>query len=289
MAEDRRYVEVPDDVAGEPLECVEQHAHVELPRLIGADVFVERRELRVIEGPVPIGPVHRMVDRDEVHRSDQPVGAHCLDDVLGIGPGARIVVDLGADRVAHSAPQAFRDHLGVPDVDVGRLGSTVEVAGLGQFERAPHQIHRRRILERQRIHMVGDHHEARVAPAARVIKPQEQHASREGKRAFLGIRLVFAFGVSVNIGDSCHARVAFGVHETGVLSENFPSRPPPSWGQEQKKSRLTISRRQGFLLRELPGLGLDCVELLRSAFGRSARCRVSVYRYPPRSEHLQSS
>ena len=74
MAENRRNVEVSDDVAGQPLERVEQHAHVEFPRLVGADVLVERREFRVVEGPIPVGPVNRVFDRDEVHRADQPSG-----------------------------------------------------------------------------------------------------------------------------------------------------------------------------------------------------------------------
>jgi hypothetical protein len=47
---------------------------------------------------------------------------------------------------------------------------------------------------------------------------------------------VFAFGVSVDIGDGGHARVAFGVHETGVLSENPPRRPPALTEREQKKA-----------------------------------------------------
>ena len=91
-----------------------------------------------------------MLDRDEVDRADQAVGPHRVDDVLRVGPGARIVVDLGADRVAHPAAQPFGDDLRVPDVDVGGLGRAVEVAGLREFERAAHEIHRGRILERQR-------------------------------------------------------------------------------------------------------------------------------------------
>jgi hypothetical protein len=47
---------------------------------------------------------------------------------------------------------------------------------------------------------------------------------------------VFALGVSVDVGDSGHAWVAFGVHETGVLSENLPRRPPHlRWAQQKKK------------------------------------------------------
>jgi len=63
---------------------------------------------------------------------------------------------------------------------------------------------------------------------------------------------MFALGVSVDIGDSGHARVAFGVHETGVLSENLPRRPPLRAETVAKKSRLTISRRTRVSLEKSP-------------------------------------
>ena len=80
----------------------------------------------------------------------KPVGTHRVDDVLCVGTGARIVVDLGADRVAHPAAQAFGDDLRVADVDVRGLRGAVEVAGLRELERAANEIDRRRVLEGQR-------------------------------------------------------------------------------------------------------------------------------------------
>jgi hypothetical protein len=63
---------------------------------------------------------------------------------------------------------------------------------------------------------------------------------------------MLAFGVAVDIGDSVHARIALGVHETDVLSEILPSRPPPPSGKRAKKSRLTISRRTRVSLKGSP-------------------------------------
>ncbi len=81
-----------------------------------------------------------MVDREEVDRADHAVGTHRIDDVLRVGPAARVVVDLGADREAHAAAQPFGDDGRVRHVDAGRLGRAVEVAGRGEFERAPHGV-----------------------------------------------------------------------------------------------------------------------------------------------------
>ncbi len=170
-ADDGRDVEVADDVAGEPFDRVDQRAHVELPQLIGADRLEVFLELGVVERPGPVLAVDRMRDRDEVHRPDHRVGTHRVDDVLRVGTRARIVVDLGPDRVAHPAPQPFADDGGMANLDARRLGGPVQVAGLRELERAPHEIDRRRILEREVVHVVGDHEETRISAAAGVIEP----------------------------------------------------------------------------------------------------------------------
>jgi hypothetical protein len=38
---------------------------------------------------------------------------------------------------------------------------------------------------------------------------------------------MLAFGVTVDVGNSVLARIALGVHETDVLSENLARRPSP--------------------------------------------------------------
>ena len=139
------------------------------------------------------------------------VGAHRVDDVLRVGPRARIVVDLGADRIAHPAPQALADDRGVRHVDAGGLGGAVEVARLGELERAADEIDGGRVLEGEVVHVVGDHQEARVPAPARMVEPQEQHPRRERQRPFLGVRFVLALGVAVRVGDREEARVALGV------------------------------------------------------------------------------
>ena len=255
VAEDRRDVEVADDVAGQPLEGVEQHAHVELPGLFGADLVVEPGKFGIIERPIPVGAVDGVLDRDEMDRADEAVGPHRIDDVLGVGPCARIVVDLGADREAHAAAQAFRDDLGVHDVDVGGLGGAVQIAGLGQFEGAPDEVDRGRIFERQRIHVVGDHQKTRISAPAGVEKPQEQHARRQGQGTFLGVGLVFALGVAVDIRDGVHARVALGMHETCVLSLCGPGRPFRGRTEGKKKPADDQPADKGLRFRRLPGLG----------------------------------
>ncbi len=171
VAEDRRDVEVADDVPGQPFDRVEQGRHVEFPRALDADVIEERDELRIVERPVVVRALGRMFDRDEVDRADQAVGTHRVDDVLRVGAAARVVVDLGADRVAHAAAQPLGDHRRVPDLDPGRLGRAVEVAGRGQLQRAAHQIDRRRVLEGQVVHVVADHEETRAAAPAGVEEP----------------------------------------------------------------------------------------------------------------------
>ena len=100
---------MPDDVRRQLLDVVEELGGVELPQFLGADELVESRELVVVEGPRPVGAFLRMVDRDEVDGADDAVGPHRVDDVLRVGPRARIVVDLGADREAHAAPQTLGD------------------------------------------------------------------------------------------------------------------------------------------------------------------------------------
>ena len=46
---------------------------------------------------------------------------------LGVRAAARVVVDLGADRVAHAAAKSFGDDLGMADFDAGRLGRAEQV------------------------------------------------------------------------------------------------------------------------------------------------------------------
>ena len=108
-----------------------------------------------------------MVDRQEVDRADQAVGPHRVDDVLRVGSGARVVVDLGADREAHAPAQALGDDGRVAELDAGGFGRAVEVARLGELERAADEIDGGRILERQVVDVIGDHHEARLSRAAR--------------------------------------------------------------------------------------------------------------------------
>ena len=198
-------------------------------------------ELGIVERPIPVRSVYRMVDRQEVYRPDHAVGLHRIDDVLRIGPRARIVIDLGADRVAHPAPQTFRDDRSVADLDAGGLGSAVEVAGLGEFERAAHEIDRGRVFERQVVHVVGDHHEARPPAPAGVIEPEEQHARRERDRTLVAKRLVLALGVPVYVWYRVYARVVFDVivqvvvfrgdsatrrNAFASLAEPLPGHPP---------------------------------------------------------------
>jgi hypothetical protein len=47
---------------------------------------------------------------------------------------------------------------------------------------------------------------------------------------------MLAFSVSVDVGDSVNARIALGVHETCVLSQNLPERPPRIKASGQKKA-----------------------------------------------------
>ena len=154
--------------------------------------------------------MHRVGDRDEVHRANDGVRPHRVDDVLRVGSRARVVVDLGSDRVAHPAAQPFAHDGRVADVDVRRLGCAVEIAGLGKLERPAHQIDRRRILEGQVVHVVGDHEEARITAPRGMVEPQEQHPRRQRERALLSVRLVLAFGVAVRIGDREKPGVVLG-------------------------------------------------------------------------------
>ena len=71
-----------------------------------------------------------------MHGANHAVGPHGIDDILCVGSGARIVVDLRADRKPHALAHAFGDDRGVRDVDAGRFGRTVQIAGFGELERA---------------------------------------------------------------------------------------------------------------------------------------------------------
>ena len=93
--------------------------------------------------------------------ADDAVGTHRVDDVLRVGPRARIVVDLGADREAHAAPQPFGDDRRVRDVDAGGFGRAVQIAGMREFERAAYGVHGAGVFERQVVDVVGHHQEAR--------------------------------------------------------------------------------------------------------------------------------
>ncbi len=149
-----------------------------------------------------------MVDRQEMDRADDRIGAHRVDDVLGVGPVARVVVDLRTDRVAHAPAQAFRHDGGVLHVDAGRLGGAVQVAGVRELEGAPDQVDRGRIFEGEVVDVIGDHHEAGSAPPASVVEPQEQHARRVRDRPLLGKGLVLALGMTVGVGNRLQTRVA---------------------------------------------------------------------------------
>ena len=146
---------------GQFLEVVDQLGHVEFPKLVSADHFVELAELLIIEGPEPIGAFLGMLDRDEVHRPDDSIRAHRVDDVLRIGTRAGIVIHFGTDRKAHTAAQPLGHDGRVGQVDARRLGGAEQVAGLSQFQGAANGIDRARVLERQIVCVVGDHQEAR--------------------------------------------------------------------------------------------------------------------------------
>ena len=211
MSEQRRNVEVAHDIARQPLDRVEQRRHIQLPGARRTDELENTAELGVVERPIPVRSMYRMVDRQKVYRPDHAVGLHRIDDILSIGPRARIIIDLGADRVAHPAPQAVRDDRSVADLDAGGLGSAVEVAGLGEFEGASHEIDRGRVFEREVVHVVGDHHEARPPAPAGVIEPKEQHPRRKRDRTLVAKRLVLTLSVPVYVWYRVYARVVFDV------------------------------------------------------------------------------
>ncbi len=175
-------------------------------------------------GQFQFGPCDRMIDGQEVHRADHAVGLHRIDDVLRVGPRARVVIDLGADRIAHPAPQPFRDDRGVADLDAGGFGRAVEIAGLREFECPAHEIDRGRILEREVVHVVGDHHEARPAAAACVVEPKKQHPRRQRDRTLVAKRLVFALSVPVDIWYRVYARIVFDVIVQVSYSAEIPQR-----------------------------------------------------------------
>ena len=167
----RGNVEVADDLARQLVDRVEQRRHVQFPGFLDPDDVEDVLELGVVERPLPARPVVGVIDRQKVHGANHSVGLHRVDDILRVRPAARVVVDLGADRVVHPLAQPLGNDRGVAQLDTGRLGGAVEVAGRGEFERAPHQVDGCRIFERQVVHVVGDHHEARRAAPAGVKEP----------------------------------------------------------------------------------------------------------------------
>ena len=94
------------------------------------------------------------------------------------------------------------------DVDARRFGGAVEIAGLGEFQRAAHRVDGSGILERQVVDVVGHHQEARQTAPARVVKPQKQHTRGVRYGALLRVEFVFALGVPVDVGDGGDAWVA---------------------------------------------------------------------------------
>ncbi len=225
IAEFRRDVKMPDDVPGKFLDRFEQRRHVELPDFLGSDVSIELLELGVVERPLITGAQLGMLDRQEVHRANHRVRAHRVDDVLRVGTAARVVVDLSADRVAHATTQPFGDDGGVTDLDAGRLGGAVEIAGVREFEGTAHEIDGGRIFEGEVVHVVGDHHEARGTTHASVIKPEEKHPRGVWDRALLGVRLVLAFGVTVDVGNRVDAGIALAVGvQRASISVSMPRR-----------------------------------------------------------------
>ena len=90
---------------------------------------MERGKLVVVECPRPVGTLFGVLDGNEAHRTDEAVGTHGIDDVLRVGPGAWIVVDLRADRKPHAAAQRVRNDVRVRHVDPGGFGRAVKVAG----------------------------------------------------------------------------------------------------------------------------------------------------------------
>ena len=158
--ERRRNVEVPGDVRRQFLEIVEQLGGVEFPERLGANRFVKVDELLTVKGPRPVGPFFRMLDRNEMHRADNSVGAQCVNDILCVGARARIVIHLSADRKSHAPAQPLRDDRGVRRVDAGRFGRTDQVARLCQLERPANRGDRSGILECQIVGVVRDHQKA---------------------------------------------------------------------------------------------------------------------------------
>ncbi len=216
-AERGRGVEVPDDVGRKSLEVVDELRNVQFPELLRAHDLVERRELLVVEGPQPIRTLLRMLDRDEVHRPDDAVGPHRVDNVLCVRPRTRIVVHLRPDREAHTAPQPLRNEAGVSDVNAGRLGGAEQIAGLGQLQSAAHRVDGSRILEGQIVRVIGDHQETRRSPAACMIEPEEQHPRGVCDGTLLGIGAMLTLGMTVNVRNGRYPRIDhLGVAKVGV-------------------------------------------------------------------------
>jgi hypothetical protein len=111
----------------------------------------------------------------------------------------------------------------------GRLGGPVEVARMGQLQRPPDQVDRRRIFKGEIVDVVGDHHETRRATPARMIEPEEQHPGRIRDRPLLGKGFVLALGVAVRVRDGLQPGVALQVFHTKPPFRRAGPRdaPPP--------------------------------------------------------------
>ena len=193
-----------------------------------------------------------------MNRADDAVGSHRLDDILRVGARARIVIDLGPDREAHAAPQAFRNDRRVRDVDAGGFGGSEKVAGLGELERSPHGVDGARIFERQIVDVIGDHQKPRRLAAARVVEPKEEHARRIRDRTLLGVGPVFALRVAVNVGNRRDPRIAQEDVQSppSLRLASSPGSPPSREGELSSRARrnnradLPVSRRRDGMEKE---------------------------------------
>jgi hypothetical protein len=208
MTETRRAIEVPNHMSRQFFDVLEQPGGIEFPRALDADVLEEVRKLRIVVGPHKVGPLLRMVDRQEMDRADDSVRSHRVDDVLRVRSRARVVIDLGTDRKAHTTSQAFADHGGVSYVNTGSLRCSVEIARVGELQCAPHGVHGARVFERQIVDVIRDHEKARRISPAGMVEPQKEHAGRICDRPFLGKGTMLALRMTVDVGDRRYTRVA---------------------------------------------------------------------------------
>ena len=95
---------MPNDLCASLLHHIEEFTHVELPRLCCAQNIVKIREFRVIERPRKGAPVMRMLDRYEVHRSNDAVGFERGEHLAQRRAVARVVIDLHTNRKPHARP-----------------------------------------------------------------------------------------------------------------------------------------------------------------------------------------